>query len=335
MKICIVGDQHFRLEQPYSSAVSDGRKGEWEAVKKTIHDTAKGCDVIVLLGDGLNARHNNSSVIREFVEFLNGFGDKPIHILIGNHERYGTSTALDFLDKVNHPNWTIYSSVTEDVQLFLNVSATFVPYMTPALMGVETKEDAENILNDLKKADIAFFHHAITGTKNTEFFDEIMIDQSKLKSGFTFGGHVHKPERLSNTVIVTGNLMTHEIGEHRKMIWVWDSVTNTALDIPLPVREIHKVDWNNDPDKIFGGIPDNSIVKCIVTIRGTDIDLVHETLKRFDAHLVVEQYQSEREKTHFEGGALDLGIENLLKLYAEAKGVVYEDLKSGFEMIKN
>jgi DNA repair exonuclease SbcCD nuclease subunit len=330
MKIAILGDPHFRAEMPYASSIDDGRKGEWESVKKTILDTSKKCDAIVLMGDNLNSRNNPSIVLREFVEFLNGFDEKPVHILIGNHERHGENTALDFLDKVQHPNWHIYSDITESVEIGNGIYATFVPYMTPALLGLGTKEEAEGHINGLAKADIAFFHHAITGTAGTEFFDEIMIDQSKLKFGFTFGGHVHKSERLADNVVVTGNLMTHEVGEHKKVAWVWDSEKNTAEEIELPVRGIYKFIWEEQ------GIvaPSTSIVKCYVTDKNTDLEEVKEFLKQFDASLIIEQYPSERQKVHVQEGALDTSIESMLKLYAEAKSVDYNDLLAGLEIIK-
>ena len=71
MRICIIGDQHFRFQLPYAAAFKDDRRGEWEAVKKTITDAAEYCDGVVFLGDNLNSRHNHSSVNREFVEFVN------------------------------------------------------------------------------------------------------------------------------------------------------------------------------------------------------------------------------------------------------------------------
>ena len=93
MKICIVGDQHFRYQLPYASSFKDGRRAEWEGVKEEIYKTADKCDAVVLLGDNLNTRHNHSSVNREFVDFLVrlGLGNKPVYIISGNHETFQSS----------------------------------------------------------------------------------------------------------------------------------------------------------------------------------------------------------------------------------------------------
>lgn len=335
MKLLVVGDQHFRYELPYASAIPDGRRSEWEAVKQTILETAKRVDAVVLCGDNLNSRHNHSSVIHEFVEFLKGFGNKPLHIITGNHERFSTHTALDFLQKIGMPNWHIYTDIATDVQLADGVNATFIPYVTPAMLGAVTKEEAqEKLFAKLKKGDVAFAHHAVTGAKSTEFFNEIMLDQDKMGSLFkmTFFGHLHKAERLRSNVQGTGNIFTHEVGEPSKSIWILDG--DAVEEIKLPVRGIYKVDWSEDVEKTFGGIPANSIVKCIVTVRGTDIELVKEALKRFDAGIVVEQYANERAKVHFEGGGMDLSVESLLGMYSQAKGLKHEDVMAGFNLIQ-
>lgn len=338
MRILCVGDQHFRYELPYASAIADGRKGEWETVKQKILDTAKDVDAIVLMGDNFNSRHNHSSVIHEFIQFLKGFGDRPVHILTGNHERYGEHTALDFLHKLGMPSWRIYTRIEQHVQLGDGVTATFIPYQTPAMLGAQTKEAAEDLLRHTLKPDtLSFSHHGIMGAKATNFFDrEIVLDRDKMDELFSvsFAGHLHQSEKIGNHIQMTGSIFTQEIGETGKSIYVWDSISRKTEEIPLPVRGIYKVDWSENPAEIFGGIPVNSIVKCYVTVRGTDIELVKETLKRFDSGIIIEQYPNERTKVHFEDGGLDLSVEGLLKLYSGARGLNYEDVKAGFELIK-
>lgn len=337
-KILICGDQHFRFELPYASLFEDGRRGEWESVKKKIHETAEACDAIVLLGDGLNQRHNHSSVLREFVEFLNGFGDKEVHILVGNHERYGVSTALDFLKEMYKPNWFIYRDPTW--ARVAGLDAVVVPYMTPALMGVVTREEAVNKISTVfpqGEFPLLFAHHAITGSSlramPVELLNEIVLQGETVRKKFdhAFAGHIHDPQELGS-IHMTGNIFTQEVGEHEKFIYTYDSEDGYVERIPLPVRGIYKIIWEELTDK--DAIPKNSIVKCYVTSRDTDIEIVKTMLSTFDASMIVEQYPSERAKVHFEDGGLDLSVDNLLKLYAEVKGLSYEDVVEGYELIK-
>lgn len=348
MKILVVGDQHFRYELPYASAFKDGRKGEWEAVKQTIHDMASICDAVVLMGDNFNLRHNHSSVIKEFIEFLNGFGDKEVHILVGNHERYGTSTALDFLDKIEYKNWFVYNEPT-----LANIKAKgkfietmMIPYMTPALLGVETKEEGVKKILDMFPKDaipLAFAHHAITSSRLhgnlLDHLNEIVLPKEVLEQHFAhvFAGHIHSKQNLFPSIYVTGNIFTNEMGEHSKSIWVYDSdgtIDVKVDEVPLPVRGIYKIeDFMTFAVSSAREIPPHSIVKCYIKDRGINLDDVKKVLDQFDAYIIVEQYESEREKTHFEDGVLDLSVDNMLRLYAEAKHLPYADLKEGFELI--
>jgi calcineurin-like phosphoesterase family protein len=341
MKILVVGDPHFKYELSYSSAFVDGRKEEWEAVKKTIHDEAKSCDAIVLIGDEFNARHNHSSVIREFIDFLNGFGDKEVHILVGNHERYGASTALDFLKSIKQNNWFIYTEPKQTV--VAGQKAMMIPFMAPALLGVETKEEGAKAIVKMFPKDIwplAFIHHGINEARMNnipiDFFNEIVLPKKELEKHFShvFAGHIHGKQYIPPSIYMTGNIFTCEVGEHSKSIWTYETSKNgkvTVKEIPLPVRGIYKIIWEARDEKEI--IPSNSIVKCYVTDKKTPIDEVKKFLKFFDASTIIEQYPNKRTKIHFEEGGLDLSMDSLLKLYADTKKIVYGDLKEGFELL--
>lgn len=347
MRILVVGDQHFRYELPYASAISDGRKAEWEAVKKTIHDTAKTCDAVVLMGDNFNSRHNHSSVIREFVDFLNEFGDKEVHLLVGNHERYGSSTALDFLKNIKHKNWHVYLEPTQT--MVAGQEAMMIPYMTPALLGVETREEGVKAILDSfpsRAWPLAFAHHGVAGARihgmPIDFMNEIVLPQKDLEQHFShvFAGHVHSPQHIFPSIYMTGNIFTNEVGEHSKSIWIYESdgtIDVEVKEVKLPVRGIFKYEFGATDEGYFNlnFSPQDSIVKAIVTDRGIIMDELKASLARFDASIIVEQYPNERSKVHFEEGGMDLSVDNLLKLYAEAKGLKHSDLSEGFDLIKN
>jgi len=343
MRIEIIGDIHLKYELSYASAIKDGRRSEWEGVKRVIYNTSKNCDAIVLLGDCFNTKHNHSSVVREFVEILQNLGEKEVHILVGNHSRYGVSTALDFLKEIKHNNWHVYTEPT--LTTIAGQEAMMIPFMTPALLGVETKEEGSKKIVDMfpKNAiPLAFMHHAISGSSfcgfPVELMNEIVLPKKDIEQHFshTFAGHIHSKQNIFPNIYVTGSIFTNEMGEHSKSIWVYESdgtIDVKVEEIPLPTRGIYKIIWEKR-NIMTEEIPPNSIVKCYVTDRATNIEDVKKGLEVFDASIIIEQYQSERQKVHFESGVLDLSVDSLLKLYAEAKKVSYEDLKSGFELIK-
>jgi hypothetical protein len=171
-----------------------------------------------------------------------------------------------------------------------------------------------------------------------ELFNEIILPQETMqaKFGTTFAGHIHEKAVLSPSVVMTGNIFTNEMGEHGKSIWVYElddeTKQHTIEEVKLPVRGIYKVVWEELTEK--DDIPHNSIVKCYVTSRETDLSIVRTMLSMFDASIIVEQYPNERAKVHFEDGGLDISVESMLEKYAVAKGLSYEDIKSGFDLIK-
>jgi DNA repair exonuclease SbcCD nuclease subunit len=341
MKLLIVGDLHFRPELPYAAAFDDGRRGEWNKALETIHKASENADAVVLMGDNLNTRHNHSTVIREFVEFLKGFGDKDVHILIGNHERYGDSTALDFLERMEHAKWHVYSNPTQCNDLGDGTTATFIPFMTSWLAGGtgDFAEDATNFLDTLKPADVAFFHQGISGavTHGTmvDLFNELVFDAAKLEKLYSrvFSGHIHQHQELSPITTMTGSVFTMEVGDYTKFVYLYDSKAKTTERIQLPVRGIYKLVNEEHTDE---KIPATSIVKCEITERDVyDIDNVKKVLSRFDASVLIEKYPSERKKIDIQGASIGLDLDSLLQMYAKAKDLSYNTLKEGLDLLKS
>lgn len=103
------------------------------------------------------------------------------------------------------------------------------------------------------------------------------------------------------------------------------------------MRGIYKVEVRSDTS--FDDIPDNAIVKAVVVdpeLQGEGVNkLRNETLTRFDAFVVVEQYPRKRQKIQIsEAGGLDLTLENLIKVYSEARKIPHTDLKAGLELLE-
>jgi DNA repair exonuclease SbcCD nuclease subunit len=335
MKYCIVGDQHFRFQLPYAPAVKDGRKQEWRDVLDKIIEVAETSDAVILLGDNLNSRHNHSSVNRAFVDFIkevSGDGQRPVHIIAGNHERFGKETAIDFLK-----NTGICHVYTEPATVRISGNkVTFLPFMTPGTLGVADLEEAnKSVLEHLKGGDILFHHHVVGGSVGFEgYLNELVLPREILEDRYNWviGGHIHGPQSLSAKTYVTGNIFTHGIGEYEKFVWTLDTEQKSMEQIPLPVRGIYNYTWG---EAGLDKIPDKSIVKVTVTEPGTIIEDVKKALSRFDAYVVIEKYPHEREKvTLGETEGMDLSLENLIKVYSEVRDVKHSDLQDAMKLLE-
>lgn len=341
MKILIVGDPHFRYQLPYAPAMEDARRSEWEAVKKMIHDEAKKCDVTILMGDNFNSKHNHSSVNKEFIEFLNGFGEQDVYMIAGNHERYGEETALDFIKEMEIAKWKVYTNPTH-VQLSSDISFQFLPFMTPGTVGASSNEEArDKVMEMLKPATYLFHHHIVESTKweggDSSIVNELVLPAT-VENNYTlvFGGHIHQPSRVTEKTWVVGNIFTNEVGEHEKFIFILDTETNTVEQKKLPCRPIYSIDVKQGVSYATD-IPAYSIVKATVRdpfFVGQRNYITNELFGHVDAFVLVEQFSKQRKKVDLtETGALDLSIDNLLRVYCDQRKVSFPDIRSAFDLL--
>ena len=353
--IGIIGDQHFKDNLSYSDYIQGGRFAEKKEVLDFVVESFSDCQHIVLMGDNFNSKNNSSETNREYVEFIERFGDKEVYILSGNHEKKGDGkTAIDFLGEIKRKNWHIFTKPSSMGIEGLKVD--FLPYMLNSELGVESHEDAtKKIMKNLDGGDILLAHHSISGTAfmgiKTDDLKEVVLPREKLekKYGLVIAGHIHEPQQAGKTII-TGSLFTDTVGEKEKFIWKIKQVTHNNVykekiyvigdlgkwmfeieKIKVPCREIHKVE--NPTAKQLSSIPKSAIIKAIVTNKSIDVEDLKSQLSKFDASLLIEDYPNERKKAHIEEGAFDFSIEALLKLYSEEKGVEYSKLLKGLQII--
>jgi hypothetical protein len=213
--------------------------------------------------------------------------------------------------------------------------------MTKYELGVKTNEEgAELLVNtmvELEGGDILFHHHAVTNTvsngTSTELFNEIVLPKEKLESKYkcVIGGHIHTPGVYGRTW-VTGSVFNSDMGETGKFIWKVDELKGQVTQVALPGRGIYKLE--NPTAAQIDSVPVHNIVKVIVTDKSLNVEALRKQLQRFDASLVVEQYENERQKVHFEDGAIDLDVSNLLTIYAKARKIDIDLLSKGYELIQ-
>ena len=337
--ILVIGDLHFKDSLGYADYISDRRVGEKKKVLDLIVEESKNCEDVVLMGDNFNSKNNTSETNREFVEFIERFQDKRVHIIAGNHEKRGDGkTAIDFLGEIERPNWHIYTNNVATVREKDGFKMDFLPFLLKSELGVDSDEaGAAEILARLGVGDILFAHHAISETSvkglRTELMKEIVLPKSELEKKYklVIAGHIHEPQQVDQTVI-TGSVFTEAVGEHEKFIWKIGNDLSVEK-IKLPCREIHKLE--NPTTKQLTSIPKESIVKVIITDKKFKTEEIKLALERFDASLFIENIPNERKKAHKieSGAAFDFSIESLLKLYAEEKEVNYGVLIKGLNLI--
>ncbi len=340
MKICVIGDLHFKENLSYSDYVKDRRIEEKKEILDFITKSSFDCDNVVILGDCFDTKNPTAETTKAFVSFVESFGDKGMYIISGNHSKRGNgSTALDFMKEIkNKHNWHIMTTPTVDS--LGDVNCFFLPYMSKQEFGVSSdSESLKVILDQINRSNTQylFAHHAISdtfsnGNVSTNTFHEVILPKKELEDKFdiVMAGHIHKPQQDGKTVI-SGSVFTSEAGETEKFIWKIDTSNNNVEKIKLPGRGIYKLE--NPTIEKLSEIPLSSIVKVIITSKDIKAEEIKEYIKRFDTFIFLEKYPNERKKLHFDEGAIDFSINNLLSMYSVEKGVPLDKLTRGMELI--
>lgn len=337
-KILCIGDAHFKDNLSYSEYVKDARLGEKNDILNSIIKSSEDCGYVVFLGDQFQSKNNSSEVVREFVEFVEKFEDKEIYIINGNHEKRGDGkTAIDFMREVNKPNWHIITSIRDFT--IEGKKVTFLPFLVKAELGTnDTETAAKDIIKVLTGGDILFHHFAVSDTEashgiSTNVFKEVVLPKKDLEKKYSWviGGHIHTPKQYGAT-IVAGSIFTNEVGEKDKYVWKLDLEDMSVKKVALPGRHIHKIENPSIGD--LSSIPKSDIIKVVMTNKELPIEEIKSYLKKFDSYIYIEQFPNERKKLHFDEGAVDFSIENLLKIYSQERGVDMGLLNKGFDLIK-
>ena len=338
MKIGIIGDAHFKDFLSYADYIKDRRVAEKKEILNFVVKSFEDCEHIVFLGDNFHSKNNSSETNREFVEFIEMFGNKEVYIISGNHEKKGDGkTAIDFLGEVKKANWHIFTK-PGSMPFSPGLKIDFLPYMLNSELKVENSEAAiKYIMEHLDGGDILFTHHNITGTSfngiSTDTLKGVVLNKEELEKKYKLiiAGDIHVPQQYGK-VIITGSLFTSEVGEIEKFIWKVDDKM-VVEKIKVPGRPIYKL-TNPTPIQLTK-LPKNAILKIIVTDKNISIDELKIVADGLDAYLIIEDYPNERAKMHIEQGAIDFNIESLLKMYSEAKNVDYQKLIHGLELLNN
>jgi hypothetical protein len=169
-------------------------------------------------------------------------------------------------------------------------------------------------------------------------FNEIILplEQVAKKYKHIFGGHIHQACD-KGVLSVLGSTFNNEIGERKKTIIIYDTDKQEVKRITLPGVSIIKKE-NILPEDLITifNLDSNQIVKLVLTDPKLKklVPRYREILSNFKAHMLIEQYPSERRKIDLSGVIIDLGTEDLLKLYARERKVDENKLLNAFDLIK-
>lgn len=261
---------------------------------------------LIFTGDIFEDVKPDYGLVKLFVLFLKEchVNSIDVHIVVGNHDikRTGTSysSVLDIISVSEFENVFIYKNI--DTIVFDDISYTFLPFRDKRGLNAENISEAISILSsklDYEYAGIpkhltkvivghlAIEKSIFVGDEIDDMLNEILCPISMFsKFDFTWMGHVHRPQVLSNEPYVAhvGSMDLSDFGEtnHQKvLIYVDSSLPDKFEEIPIPTRNLRRIRVTvpakiNPTEFILNHIDNEDQKKFVGAIVKIEIKLLNE-----------------------------------------------------------
>lgn len=268
MKALIVGDIH--IDKGISIGKNQGpnklnsRNEDKFKLLNWVQKKCKEYDVknVIFTGDIFEDANISPHLVDLFFSHILSYDKLGIfcHIILGNHDikRIGAEyySFLNLLNTFNVKNCKVYKDIsTIEIEDGL---VTFIPFRDRKSLECQTTNDALIKLKSLlpKKSDkkhICVGHLTLSGSlyvgdEIDDLHNELHCPIDFFSEVFdaTFMGHIHKPQVLNKNPLVchVGSLDISDFGEinHEKIICLYDSSKEHVVNIPVPTRNLRKID---------------------------------------------------------------------------------------------
>ena len=251
-KLLITSDTHFDNLQMFSTTTAEGFNSRLIENLHVFEDLlvyARDNDCYLLhLGDLFNRRLLlPADVLHLTYELIAKYKDVIQYYIVGNHDQYGNTpanTPLKIFSEMKHVN-----IITEPTQVYFQpgVHVSMVPY------GGRLLPASPKLKN--KSYQILAMHLGVQGAKigprEFRLESDISIPQIReLGYDLTWIGHIHKPQALTDEIIIVGSpyqLSFAEVGE-TKYFYIFDLEDKTFVKYPTHAPEFLVHDINSEEE---------------------------------------------------------------------------------------
>lgn len=253
-KVLFFSDMHLDNWSSFGTITSGGLNSRfWEQIKvlEGLLQYAEKHDCKVVFGGDLFNRRMlvPTDVIHITFEVFDSYRAQAIYLLVGNHDMYTwnpEATPLKILRNMPHMN--IITQVT-NVYVQPSVSIVMVPH--GALLPAKSAKS--------RTYDILMTHYGVNearlGPKDFRMKEDLTVKQLKeLNYDLIMLGHIHKPQTLSDDIIVMGSPMAHSFHEanEKKYFYIFDCEDKSLVkyETGAPMFLSHEIRTLEDLDAI-------------------------------------------------------------------------------------
>lgn len=318
MNVLILGDPHI------GKSLSVGKTGIGSNLNSRLVDQINLLDWtleravdlcaehIIVTGDIFEDPKTHPNIITLFISWLKSCQDAgiTIHLIFGNHDIFRSgfiyNSPLDIITKADLKNIFVYKDI--DTVFLGGTAFTMMPFRDRKSFGVDSNAKAIEMLQSSLVYELAGIpvtyprvvvgHFAIEGSipvgdEIDDISNELFCPISMFKGyDYVWMGHVHKPQVMSKSPYVAhiGSMDISNFGEtdHKKIIVVYNTNSNSFTTEVLPTRQLKKITINipKDTQDTTQFIIDSlnsenddlnkSIVKVEISLLDTDLKSVNK-----------------------------------------------------------
>lgn len=305
--ITVTGDFHINAQS---------RLDDFVKSLDQIAEIANKSSLLIILGDVYHYRKPTPKEMNTFRDFINKI-KVPIEIIVGNHDRDRTDSALDEFKKFKHPNISFreppYILNSHGLSLYLNHCTVEGAEIGPYSMTLGLKE-------------------------------EIKVKRLKeLKCDFYLVGHIHKAQVIAGNIIYPGSIERIDFGERNEKKYVVQIDEETKkfgfkeLTIRPMIQQEYLIEQITGKDIDYPTFK-NAIVKLI--FKGTKQQLMkfddrvyrEEILKyAYSLQIVFDEIRENLKTTSTISDKISLDAN--FKEYAKIKQLDSETINRGLELL--
>lgn len=308
MKLLLVSDIHFGVKSSVEGNSGNKKIGDlflnktFEVLDAMFAKHNEYIDAIAILGDVFDKRiTSDNKVLYDTFKFFSRHIDKPIYILIGNHDCYFNNT-------------NEYNTVNQLAMMFDNI--TIVPEETMViddilLVNWVNDENRDKIMSAIEKStqSYLFGHFDIVGANlgsgrlSTKGFDK--DEFKKFKQVFT--GHYHTQSQISN-IVYLGNPLQTKMSEHDedKGVVILDTTTHSWYRDNYEMKMFYKVDYDSILDMVsaYGDVFYDTYIDKVVEL----------TVDRSSSNYAIEKHERMVHNIRSVASSITVIIKNIVKV---------------------
>ena len=310
MRILHTSDWHLGMSMHNIPMLEEQRHFKENLIKIIVDEKVDG---VIVAGDVFDSSVSNSDAIGLYNDIVTDICLRlgvPMMVISGNHD--GAARLSSMHELLKNSKMFVCGKLTRNIKpvSFDDTDVYMIPffnidevrYLYPD-MEIKSYESAMNTVceeirtnMDKSKTNIVVAHAFVGGaqlsdSERSALVETVNIVSKEVFKGFSYTalGHIHRKQRLSDTVFYSGSPLKYSINEaaHTKYVLIYDSYTDTIKEVKVhPFREMRVIEGTYD--EIIHSDTSDDYVKVIIKDKYIGMDILEVVRSLFPNLISIE-----------------------------------------------